>query len=90
VSAVGPLVAFYDISGTREEVLFYYSVLDTTHTYHARCIPKELASFLKIESLKRKVSMFIICIVNIIISLFMFSLLEHRPSLWITHKENWP
>jgi hypothetical protein len=30
------------------------------------------------------------CLVNIIISLLKSPLLGHRPSLWITHKENQP
>jgi hypothetical protein len=30
VSAVNPLVAFYDIYGGKREVLFFYSVPDTT------------------------------------------------------------
>jgi hypothetical protein len=30
VSAVNPLVAFYDIHGRKEEVLFFFSVPETT------------------------------------------------------------
>jgi hypothetical protein len=30
VSAINPLVAFYDINGGKREVLFYYFVPDTT------------------------------------------------------------
>jgi hypothetical protein len=30
VTAVNPIVAFYDIHGRKGDVLFYYSVLDTT------------------------------------------------------------
>jgi hypothetical protein len=30
VSAIHPLVAFYDIHGGKREVLFFYFVLDTT------------------------------------------------------------
>jgi hypothetical protein len=30
VSAINPLVAFYDIRGGKREVLFFYFVLDTT------------------------------------------------------------
>jgi hypothetical protein len=30
VSAINPLVAFYDINGGKREVLFFYSVTDTT------------------------------------------------------------
>jgi hypothetical protein len=30
VSAINPLVAFYDIHGGKREVLFFYSVRDTT------------------------------------------------------------
>jgi hypothetical protein len=30
VNAINPLVAFYDIHGGKREVLFYYSVPDTT------------------------------------------------------------
>jgi hypothetical protein len=30
VSAINPLVAFYDIHGGKKEVLFFYFVLDTT------------------------------------------------------------
>jgi hypothetical protein len=35
-------------------------------------------------------SAFIIIIIIIIISLLISPLLGHRPSLWITHKENEP
>jgi hypothetical protein len=31
VSAINPLVAFYDIHGGKREVLFFYFVPDTTH-----------------------------------------------------------
>jgi hypothetical protein len=33
VSAVNPLVAFYDIHGGKREVLFFYFVPDTTRDY---------------------------------------------------------
>jgi hypothetical protein len=40
VSAINPLVAFYDIHGGKREVLFFYFVPDTTrdNTYHTRFI----------------------------------------------------
>jgi hypothetical protein len=34
VSAINPLVAFYDIHGEKREVLFFYFVPDTTRDYH--------------------------------------------------------
>jgi hypothetical protein len=36
VSAINPLVAFYDIHGGKREVLFFYFVPDTTRDYY-RC-----------------------------------------------------
>jgi hypothetical protein len=33
VSAINPLVAFYDIHGGKREVLFFYSVPDTTRDH---------------------------------------------------------
>jgi hypothetical protein len=33
VSAINPSVAFYDIHGGKSEVLFFYSVPDTTRVY---------------------------------------------------------
>jgi hypothetical protein len=33
VSAINPLVAFYDIHGGKREVLFFYFVPDTTRDY---------------------------------------------------------
>jgi hypothetical protein len=33
VSAINPLVAFYDIHGGKREVLFFYFILDTTRDY---------------------------------------------------------
>jgi hypothetical protein len=33
VSAINPLVAFYDIHGRKREVLFFYFVPDTTRDY---------------------------------------------------------
>jgi hypothetical protein len=33
VSAINPLVAFYDIHGGKREVLFFYFVPDTTREY---------------------------------------------------------
>jgi hypothetical protein len=33
VSAINPLVAFYDIHGRKREVLFFYFVPDTTFDY---------------------------------------------------------
>jgi hypothetical protein len=33
VSAINPLVAFYDIHGGKREVLFFYRVPDTTRDY---------------------------------------------------------
>jgi hypothetical protein len=60
VSAIYPLVAFYDTHGGKREVLFFYFVPDTTRAKNQ----------------------------DIIISLLMSPLLGHKPSLWITHKEN--
>jgi hypothetical protein len=34
VSAINPLVTFYDIHGGKREVLFFYFVPDTTRDYH--------------------------------------------------------
>jgi hypothetical protein len=34
VSAINPLVAFYDIHGGKREVLFFYFVPDTTRDYN--------------------------------------------------------
>jgi hypothetical protein len=34
VSAINPLVAFYDIHGGKREVLFFYFVPDTTRDYY--------------------------------------------------------
>jgi hypothetical protein len=34
VSAINPLVAFYDIHGGKREVLFFYFVPDTTRDIH--------------------------------------------------------
>jgi hypothetical protein len=34
VSAINPLVAFYDIHGGKREVLFFYFVLDTTREHN--------------------------------------------------------
>jgi hypothetical protein len=36
VSAINPLVAFYDIHGGKRVVLFFYFVPDTTQDYHYR------------------------------------------------------
>jgi hypothetical protein len=36
VSAINPLVAFYDIHGGKREVLFFYFVPDTTRDYCLR------------------------------------------------------
>jgi hypothetical protein len=33
VSAINPLVAFYDIHGGKRDVLFFYSVPDTTRDF---------------------------------------------------------
>jgi hypothetical protein len=35
VSAINPLVAFYDIHGGKREVLFFYFVPDTTRDYYS-------------------------------------------------------
>jgi hypothetical protein len=53
VSAINPLVAFYDIHGGEREVLFFYFVPDTAgdkinihtylQTYHSRFIPEGIA-----------------------------------------------
>jgi hypothetical protein len=40
VSAINPLVAFYDTHGGKREVLFFYFVPDTTHTFYLRFIYK--------------------------------------------------
>jgi hypothetical protein len=44
VSAINPLVAFYDIHGGKREVLFFYFVSDTTrdHKYNKNCIRKSM------------------------------------------------
>jgi hypothetical protein len=34
VSAINPLVAFYDIHGGKRKMLFFYFVLDTTRDLH--------------------------------------------------------
>jgi hypothetical protein len=40
VSAINPLVAFYDIHGGKREVIFFYFVPNTTRdTYHDLPIP---------------------------------------------------
>jgi hypothetical protein len=44
VSAINPIVAFYDIHGGKREVLFFYFVLDTTRDKEG----KELAWFFKL------------------------------------------
>jgi hypothetical protein len=51
VSAINPLVAFYDIHGVKREVLFFYFVPDTTRDYYycyyclfisrSKCIPND-------------------------------------------------
>jgi hypothetical protein len=33
VSAINPLIAFYDIHGGKREVIFFYFVADTTRDY---------------------------------------------------------
>jgi hypothetical protein len=44
VSAINPLVAFYDINGGKREVLFFYFVPDTTHdTCFSSCCDKDSA-----------------------------------------------
>jgi hypothetical protein len=58
VSAINPLVTFYDIHGGKREVIFFYFVPDTTlflliyfiilhmafaYTYYSRIIPKVVA-----------------------------------------------
>jgi hypothetical protein len=37
VSAINPLVAFYDIHGGKREVLFFYFVPDTTRDFLSCC-----------------------------------------------------
>jgi hypothetical protein len=44
VSAINPLVAFYDIHGGKEEVLFYCYVL-TDETFHVSVYKKHYLSF---------------------------------------------
>jgi hypothetical protein len=38
VSAINPLIAFYDIHGGKREVLFFYFVLDTTQEMYTVCL----------------------------------------------------
>jgi hypothetical protein len=38
VSAINPLVAFYDIHGGKREVLVFYFVPDTTRDHHTSCL----------------------------------------------------
>jgi hypothetical protein len=38
VTAINPLVAFYDIHGGKREVLFFYFVPDTTRDMYVTCI----------------------------------------------------
>jgi hypothetical protein len=40
VSAINPLVAFYDIHGAKREVLFFYFVPDTTRAINSNFISK--------------------------------------------------
>jgi hypothetical protein len=57
VSAINPLVAFYDIHREKREVLFFYFVLDTTRNYINNNIFKNfLTYYLKecIDGLTRK------------------------------------
>jgi hypothetical protein len=43
VSAINPLVAFYDIHGGKEEVLFFYFVPDTTRILNIISITRILS-----------------------------------------------
>jgi hypothetical protein len=49
VSAINPLVAFYDIHGGKREVLFFYCVpdttRDTTNGHHTRHDEREIISY---------------------------------------------
>jgi hypothetical protein len=40
VSAINPLVAFYDVHGEKREVIFFYFVPDTHETGSMICITK--------------------------------------------------
>jgi hypothetical protein len=42
VSAINPLVAFYDIHGEQREVLFFYFVPDTTRGYLTANIHRDI------------------------------------------------
>jgi hypothetical protein len=42
VSAINPLVAFYDIHGGKREMLFFYFVPDTTRDHEPDIIPSFL------------------------------------------------
>jgi hypothetical protein len=75
VSAINPLVAFYNIHGGKREVVFVYFVPDTTQNYFVDYILWYSSDFF---------------IIITIISPLMSPLLGHRPSLWITYKGNGP
>jgi hypothetical protein len=49
VSAINPLVAFYDIHGGKREVLYFYFVPDTTRNYTTKIL-----SFLQPASIQRQ------------------------------------
>jgi hypothetical protein len=42
VSAINPLVAFYDIHGGQREVLFFYFVPDTTRDHENKIMQKNI------------------------------------------------
>jgi hypothetical protein len=49
VSAINPLVAFYDIHGGKREVLFFYFVPDTTRDKNSKRAAKLLGERLEIK-----------------------------------------
>jgi hypothetical protein len=81
VSAINPLVSFYDIHGGKREVLFFCFVSDTTRDYGRDNFN------ISIAPVRSRSGSLMYVIIIIIISLLMSPLLGHRPSLWIKHKE---
>jgi hypothetical protein len=51
VSAINPLVAFYDIHGGMREVLFFYFVPDTTRDMLKTCLYISVYFFYRINSI---------------------------------------
>jgi hypothetical protein len=53
VSAINPLVAFYDIHGGKREALFFYFVPDTTRDLHTKSLVFAATLNLNMEFLRR-------------------------------------